>query len=226
MTSEPIFTRLFGRSPIEPIQQHMITCEDSVESLVSFFEAVRKQDWSVAEAEARHIAATEKEADRLKREIRLHLPRSLFLPVARTDLLELLHSQDKIANLAEDATGLMIGRRLEFPDTVAAELEKFVLATVDAVKLARRALDELNDLVVSGFSGQEIGFVERILEELQAAESHSDEIQVEVRKVLYSMESDLDPIDVYFMYKVIDLLGGIADHAQAVGDRMMYLIAR
>ncbi len=226
MSSEPIFTRLFGRSPIEPLQQHMITCERSVESLATFFEAVLENDWDAAASAAARISAEEKEADNIKREIRLHLPRSLFLPVARTDLLELLHSQDKIANRSEDVAGLVIGRKMTFPATIAGEMSNFVAASVSAVQLARSAMDELNDLVVSGFSGQEIEVVEKILVDLQAAESHSDEVQVTLRQALLEQEATLNPVDVFFMYKIIDLVGDIADYAQSVGNRMMYLIAR
>lgn len=48
------------------------------------------------------ISHLEKEADVLKREIRLKLPRGLFMPVDRSDMLELLTQQDKLANLAKD----------------------------------------------------------------------------------------------------------------------------
>ena len=62
--------------------------------------------------------------------------------------------------------------------------------------------------------------------DLQAAESHSDEVQVTLRQALLEQEAALNPVDVFFMYKIIDLVGDIADYAQSVGNRMMYLIAR
>ncbi len=57
----------------------------------------------------------EKEADVLKREIRLKSPRGLFMPVDRTDMLELLTQQDKLANLAKDIAGRVYGRQLVIP---------------------------------------------------------------------------------------------------------------
>ena len=44
----------------------------------------------------------------LKKDLRLNMPSSLLMPVARTDLLDLLMIQDKIANSAKDAKEIKI----------------------------------------------------------------------------------------------------------------------
>ncbi len=43
------------------------------------------------------ISQCEREADSLKREIRLKLPRGLFLPIDRTDLLGISHPTRQIS---------------------------------------------------------------------------------------------------------------------------------
>ena len=68
--------------------------------------------------------------------IRLHLPRRLFLPVSRADLLELIEAQDKIVNKIKDISGLMLGRRMQFPadiDTAIREYGDTAIAAVAAV---------------------------------------------------------------------------------------------
>ncbi len=50
----------------------------------------------------------------LKREIRLKLPRGLFMPVDRTDMLELLTQQDKLANLAKTLLAVYMVDNLSF----------------------------------------------------------------------------------------------------------------
>jgi len=40
------------------------------------------------------------------------------------------------------------------------------------------------------------------------------------------MESSLPPVDVMFLYEVIDDIGEIADLSQRVGSRLEYLLAR
>src|SRR3990167_8316456 len=97
---------LFGPSPIKPIEQHMRKVYQCAKQLHDFFAAALAEDWEKAIKLNNKIASLEKDADIMKRELRLHLPTSLFLPVARTDLLELLNTQERIANRCQDIAGL------------------------------------------------------------------------------------------------------------------------
>ena len=203
----------------------METCERCVLGLVPFFEAVSGSDWADAEKRYRSVSDLEGDADKLKKKVRLNLPRSLFLPVSRQHLLEIVQVQDRIANGAKDIAGLMLGRKMKFPDQVNPALTEFVKASLDAVSLARKVTAQLSDLVTTGFSGREIELVEKMLEELDDAEHRSDVLQVKLRRALFDHEADLNPVSVIFLYRVIDQIGDIADDAQTVGNRMMYLIA-
>ena len=221
----PIFSKLFGPSPIAPIQQHMEVCSDCAEKLVPFFEATIETDWTLATAIYEEISELENNADDLKKQVRLRLPRSLFLPVSRTHLLELLHIQDKIANGAEDVAGRSIGRHLQIPPRAQPEFLAFLLSSVETVRLAQKTMIELNDLMLSGFSQQRIEIIEAVLDKLHTAEHANDLKQVELRKVIFEIEKELDPVDAIFQYNIVELIADIADQAQTVGNRMMYLIA-
>ena len=225
MAKTPLFSRLFGLSPISPIKEHMETCEHCVLGLVPFFDAVSGSDWAEAEKRYRAVSDLEGDADELKKKVRLNLPRSLFLPVSRNHLLEIVQVQDRIANGAKDIAGLMLGRKMRFPEEVKPALTNFLKASLDAVSLAGKVIAQLDDLVATGFSGREIELVEKMLEELDAAEHESDVLQVKLRRALFDHEADLNPVSVIFLYRVIDQIGDIADDAQTVGNRMMHLIA-
>jgi predicted phosphate transport protein (TIGR00153 family) len=226
MARRPIFSRLFDRSPITPIQKHMQTSTACAEGLIEYMNDVLAGHWEAAEIKAQRIAELEDEADELKRQIRLSLPRSLFMPVSRSDLLELVRNQDTIANVAKDIVGLILGRKMKFPDQMHAPLKEYLAIGVRATSLANNVLSELTELIVSGFSGREIDLVEGLIDELHTAESESDLQQIAIRKILFAIETDLDPVDVMFTYKVLEWVGDLADNAQTVGNRMLYLIAR
>ena len=102
VSKTPLFSRLFGPSPISPIQEHMATCEHCVLALVPFLAAVSASDWAEAEKCYRAVSDLEGDADELKKQVRLNLPRSLFLPMSRNHLLEIVQVQDRIANGAKD----------------------------------------------------------------------------------------------------------------------------
>ena len=70
-------------------------CSRMYFELVPFFKAVLKEDWTEAKSQQKKIAKLENEADKLKKKLRLHLPKSLFMPISRRDLLEVLTMQVK-----------------------------------------------------------------------------------------------------------------------------------
>jgi predicted phosphate transport protein (TIGR00153 family) len=204
----------------------MVKVMESVAPLKGLFEAVLAHDMDrVAEIQG-EIARHEDEADDLKHELRLHLPRSLFMPVERRDVLEVLNMQDRIANRAKDIAGLIRGRRMTIPETLAEDFAKFVNRAVDACKQAHRIIDELDELVETGFSGAEVERVQDMIKELDRIEKDTDVIQVRVRAKLFEIESDLPPVEVMFLYRIIDWTGDLGDRAQRVGSRLQIMLAK
>ena len=217
---------LFGTSPVRPLQTHMASVQECIDELIPFFEAVLKEDWPEAKAQQKKISKLERQADRLKRDLRLHLPKSLFMPVSRRDLLEVLTMQDNIANKAKDIAGLITGRKMAFPEKMQEILLQFVQRCIDASKQAQKATNELDELVETGFSGKEVNLVQEMIKKLDAIESDTDKIQVKVRAVLFKKEKELPPVDVMFMYQVIDWIGDLGDLSQRVGSRLELMLAR
>lgn len=217
---------MFGPSPIRPIEQHMHKTYLCAKQLYPFFEAVLKQDWVAANTIKDKIIEIEKEADLIKRELRLHLPAGLFLPVSRTDLLELLSAQDRIANKAEDIAGLIIGRQMIIPDALSGLFMPFLSRCLDAAKQACKAINELDELLETGFRGSEVNIVEQMIVTLDEIEQDSDQMLAGLRHRIFELEKDLTAVEVVFLYKLVQWIGDLADHAQTVGGRLQILIAR
>ncbi len=220
------FLSLFGRSPIGPMQQHMAKAHECAGQLVPFIEAVIANDWTEAERLQQQISQLERDADKLKKDVRVHLPKSLFLPVPRSDLLELLSVQDKVANRAKDIAGLMLGRQMDIPAPIRPAFSIFVQRSVDAVAQALKAMNELDELLETGFSGREVTLVENLIEELDRIEHDTDTLQIRLRADLFKLEQDLPPVNVMFLYQIIEWIGDVADRAQRVGNRLEQLMAR
>ncbi|WP_346837748.1 TIGR00153 family protein [Microbulbifer sp. SAOS-129_SWC] len=217
---------LFGRSPIKPIKEHMATAHEASAGLVPFFTALIQGDLNAAETTQKEISACENRADDIKRDLRLHLPDSLFMPVSRSDLLELLHAQDEVANTAQDIAGLAIGRKMQIPEKLQSLMTTFVDSAVAASAQALRAINELDELLESGFAGREMDIAKRMTEELDDLERKSDRLEVEIRAALFAIEKDLPPVDVMFLYRIIEWIGDLADRAHSVGNRLQLLLAR
>ncbi len=220
-----VLANIFGKSPVVPLEKHVNIAYRCTRELNKFFAAVVKEDWKTASAGRDKIAALEHEADNLKKKIRLHLPKSLFMPVPRQDLLELLLVQDKMANRTKDVSGIVLGRKMKIPEAIADDFLEFVTRNVDAAKQARKSVRELDELFTSGFRGAEVSLVESLIEELDQIETDTDDRQADLRAALFEIESELEPVNVIFLYRVIELTGEIADMAERVGRRLELLLS-
>ena len=154
------------------------------------------------------------------------MPKSLFMPVARRDLLELLLVQDKTANQAKDVTGLIVGRKMVFPESLAKLMPNYVTRCVEACKQAGKVINQLDELLETGFAGKEVEFVASIIHELDGIENETDKQQIKMRATLLKIEKELPPVDVMFYYKVIEGLGEVADISQRIGSRVELLLAK
>ena len=220
-----MLANIFGSSPVQPLEEHIGIAYQCAKQLKPFFAATIKGDWDKALKARDAIERLEHEADDLKKTIRLQLPKSLFMPVPREDLLELLLVQDKIANRTRDVSGLVMGRKMQMPDQIAEEFLEFVDRNIDAAKQARKSVRELDELFTAGFRGAEVDLVTGLIEELDQIETDTDEKQAALRAALFKIEKTLDPIDAVFMYQVIELTGEIADMAERVGRRLELLLS-
>ena len=155
MARPTAFASLFGRSPFKPMQEHIgivLECASEVPSLLeALCDGVQER---VAAAKER-IFVLEGKADSIKNQLRAHLPKSLLLPVDRRDLLEVLDLQDSIADTAQDIAGLLMERPMEVPTELKEPLLALTQRCVDACDQSAKIINELDELVATGFRGRE-----------------------------------------------------------------------
>ena len=217
---------VFAKSPIKPLEKHIRLVTKCCNQLIPFFAACADDDWPTATKIRKKLSKLEHDADALKRQLRLELPGGLFMPVDRTDLLELLTQQDKIANRAKDIAGRVLGRKLAIPESLQSQFLAYLTRCIDATEKAADAINELDDLLETGFRGREVVLVEKMINQLDEIETDTDKMQIALRKDLFAIENDLNPIDVMFLYQIIDWVGELADLAECVGSRLEILLAR
>ena len=226
MPTTNLLSSVFGRSPIGPIQKHIATAHECATQLEPFFQAAFAEHWDEVHNIQQKIIRLEHEADAIKKDVRLSLPKSLFLPVPRSDLLEIVTMQDKVANRTKDIAGIVLGRQMVIPEVMRKAFMEYVLRSVATSAQALRAMEELDELLEAGFRGREVELVEQLIEELDSIESETDQHQIHVRRILFDIEQDLPPVDVMFLYKIIDWVGDLADRASRVGSHLQLLLAR
>lgn len=217
---------LFGRSPFGPLVEHTQKVHETVAQVRPIIEAFLAEDYDEVARIYKQISDLEHEADEIKREIRNHLPKSLFLPVDRGDMLKYLKEQDAIADTAEDIAVLLTIRKTEVPP----ELHDDVLALTDQVITVSEQLvtaaQELENLYEASFSGREAERVVELIEQVNHGEYEADKLQTEISRRVYDLEDRIDPVSIYFIMKLFRVLGAIANHAENTGDSLRMMLTR
>jgi predicted phosphate transport protein (TIGR00153 family) len=224
-TTNPIAS-LFGRSPFKPLQEHMDVVNECVAEVPALFEALIAGDKAGVEKAKEAIFAKEHAADTIKNRLRSHLPKSLFMPVDRRDLLDVLAMQDSIADTAQDIAGLLVERDMTVPQNMVEDLRTLVQRCVDACVQSGTIVSELDELVETGFRGPEATRVEEMVEKLNLIEDETDTLGMSLSRALFAQEDSMSAVSVMFWYQLIQWVGDLADFAEKVGDRLRLLIAR
>jgi len=204
----------------------MVAVIKTVDLVPGLFKAMVRGDAAAVEAVKVAIYAAEDEADHVKNDFRRHLPRSLFLPVDRRDLLEVLDMQDSMADVAQDIAGLLVERRMEIPDGMEEGVLQLVERCVAVCHQSADIIAELDELLAMGFGGREAAQVEEMVAALNESEEETDRLGLELNRALFEREGDLAPVSVMFWYRLIEWIGDLADYAEKVGNRLRLLIAR
>ncbi|MBW1845099.1 MAG: TIGR00153 family protein [Deltaproteobacteria bacterium] len=219
-----LISNLFGQSPIRPMQQHMRAAVECARQILPLFEEMVAGDKAAVAARRQEIDRLEHEADRIKNEIRSNLPKRMFLAVERRDMLEILDYQDSIADVAQDIAELADLRGMVVPKELASAFLELVRRVVSACEQAERVINELDELVETGFRGREVARVDQMIEELSRMETHTDELEERVQRLLFGIEDELG-ISAMFWYRMVDDVGEMADYAERVGNRLRLLTA-
>lgn len=212
--------RLFGKSPFAPLQTHMDKVAVCVKQIVPLFEALEKKDFALVAATANKISKLEHEADLTKNEIRNNLPNGLFLPIARTTLLEILALQDNIADRMEDVALLLTFREIEILPAFDAEFHIFLKKNLETFDGAYKIIKEMGQLLESSFGGKEAEKVCQMVENVAFKEHECDLVQRVLLKKMFQ-ECDAMPAPTYFLWmKVIEELGALSDESENLANRV------
>lgn len=226
MVRRSTITNMFAGSPVKPLQEHIGKVHECVKKLEPFFKAVIEKDYDQAAVLHKEISELEVEADDMKHDLRIHLPNSLFMPMPRERILDIVTTQDQIANKAKHVAGMVNSRKMELPDEIIEIMTVYVKCAITASRQAKRIVNELDELIEVGFRGRAVKSVEEMINDLDDIEYEADKLESQINNAIFVIEKTLDPVDVIFLYRVIHEVGEVADISQRVGARLELLLAR
>lgn len=220
------FIELFARSPFSPLTKHAEKVREVVGEVRPLMDAMMEEDWQSAGEHYERISRLEHQADDIKQEIRDHLPRSLFLPVDRGDLLKFLKEQDAIADSVEDLAVLVTMRETRGPEALKVRARELVDGVVKAAETWFSIASQLPDLQESSFTGPEVRKVLELIDAVHQQEWQTDRMQASLGRSTIRFEEDLGAVSVMFWMRIASKLGDVANHAENAADLLRMMLAK
>ncbi|MCF7811229.1 TIGR00153 family protein [bacterium] len=217
---------LFRNSPFDPLYKHGKKVKECTDLVRPLFEAILNGNAEEQEKLSTRICDAEHEADLLKTEIRRIMPKGIFLPVNREDLLRYLKIQDDLADTVEDIAILSSMKKLSAPSELGEIILEYVDIVLNVCKLADEATNHLKPLVEAGFRGDNFVEVLELAEKAEAAEHDADDEGLKVARMLFAFEDEMKATDVMLWFQILDLLGHLADYADKTGEWLRNMLEK
>lgn len=213
--------KLFGRSPFGQIQTHMKQVTKCVEKMVEAVEAMTAGEYSQLEELAYEVSRLEHQADQIKSDIRNQLLRRFFMPIAPSEVLEILSLQDSLADTAEDVCKVMTFKELPFPDGLREDFGEFVNLNFNAFKGVAAIISELDELIESGFGGAEGERIRSMAYDVSLAEHQVDVVQLKMLKTIYANDATMSVGQFHLWMRLTRLLSKISNVSENLANRVL-----
>ncbi len=219
----PFFGLLAKRNPMDGLIEHydkiaecVATIDDSLECYVSGGVCREFEELT------RTIDAIENHADVIKRNIRNHLPKGVFMAVEKPLFLNYTKFQDNILDAAQDALHWLAMRPVAIPEVIQRDLIFLLDGVAKTTVLLGPAL-KATIALVHGESLDRDG-TKACYRAVRNERDSVRKLKNELHKKLYAM--DIDFKDIYQLMHFIDCLDDMCHNTENCADHLRAMIAR
>ncbi|MGE0084560.1 MAG: TIGR00153 family protein [Desulfococcaceae bacterium] len=220
----PLLSLFTTASPFDGLQEHAEKVKECAWVFQHAIECHIVRKCTTFQGLRGEVIRMEEEADVIKRRIRGHLPVGTLMPVDKFQLFLYLREQDSVPDALEDALDLISYR--EEPG-IPEKYQKEFLLLIDAVI---DPIDELSRMVTEArtyfknYSEKQRTVVKDIIRNIRKQEHDADKIEDMLKRKIFQTEPD--PVTVFHLIRLAEILGSIADHAENAGDMMRAMLSR
>jgi predicted phosphate transport protein (TIGR00153 family) len=197
--------------------EKVATC---VHKLTDLFLSLEKDDLEAVHRLSKEISQLEHEADLIRDSIQTDLPTSLFMPIERRDLLEILKLQDQIADSVEDVAVIMSLKPLSLPIGIKTDFDLFLAKNIESFDTALLIVKELHELLESSFGGIEADKVRQLSRTVATKEREGDQIQKQLLKGLIDHEHEMSYTSFYLWMKIFEKIAAVSNISERLGNQI------
>jgi len=218
------FLSFFITSPFEGLLEHAEKVKECAWAFQQAIECHISDRCRQFEELRKEVSQLENQADSIKRRIRGHLPVGTLMPVSKFQLFRYLREQDQVLDAVKDALN-WISYRSEpgIPEELHKDMFLLVDAVIDPLKELSRMVEGAKRYFASYSEKQRVA-VKEIIRKVRSQEHAADKAEAEIKQRMFNM--DIDPVTVYHMVRLAEIIGSIADHAENAGDMMRAMLSR
>jgi len=218
------FYSLFYESPFKKLKDHADKVKECAWMFKRAVECYVEKDCEEFDKLTEDVAKLESQADWLKRNLRNHLPRGLLMPVDKFILLDCLREQDHVLDDVEEA---LYWLSFKPEGEIAEELVGDFLHLVDAVIPSIEKLPDMAEQAIAYFKSsteENRNKLKSIIRDIHQAEKEADHLEQELKRKAFAVLQD--PVEIFHVVRLVEIIANIADDAQNASDRMRTMIAR
>jgi len=214
------------KSPFEGLIEHASKVRECVDALDMAMDAFGRGDMKEFARLKKRVEQIEDEADKIKSNVRNHLPKSIWMPVDRGFFLMTLSEQDSILDYAEDAVIWIDLRGKPLPPELRDDFRTLQKSVDLTVREFGKAVNNIKHLLETSFAEKERDETKQYIHNVHKLEHDSDVIERQITKKIFSMEGELDPVSIWHLTRLVSIIGDIANHAENAADRIRAMIAK
>ncbi len=215
---------IFITSPFEGIQEHAQKVKECGWAFHKAMECYVSDKCVKFEEFREEVVRLEKEADAIKRRIRGHLPIGTWMPVHKFQLFLYLREQDAVLDAVEDVLD-WVSYRVEpgIPEALRKDFFLLIDSVIAPIEELSRMVGEARKYFKS-YSEKHRKLVKEIIRTLRKQEHEADKLEDAIKRKLFNI--NVDPVTLYHMLRLAEIIGSVADHAENTGDMMRAMISR
>jgi predicted phosphate transport protein (TIGR00153 family) len=220
----PMLSMIGGRSPMDGLLEHYGQIEAAMsliqESLLCYMEGRSTcKDFMTLKGE---LDNHEENADVIKRNIRNHLPHSLFMAVDKTLFINYTRAQDNILDAAQDALDWLNIHDVNLAELIGATGLALVEEATRTVELLKPALEDTIKLVHTDIMDRQL-----VKTKYRAVREQHKKVR-RLKSLIFSelYKQDLDFKSIFQLLHFFDRMNEMSHNAENCVDMLRAMIAR
>jgi len=172
---------------------------------------------------AKHITEIEREADKVKTNIRGHLPKGLILPVEKFEIFLYLKEQDGVADSAEEIINWLSFKDVDIPEDLAQKLQKLLNQNLEPLRYIEELVQRATDFLITR-SETSRNVAKELVRKIRYEEYLSENLANDLKREIFARTSD--PLTLFYLLNLVDMIADISGHAENAADLMRAMIAK